>query len=374
MKKTLWIFSPLLLQFLLLAGCSSDNAASGAGNDASTSDAEPPSDAGSLPDGEDANADPGLVSYLGAGGLGVADLTKSLDFYSRVLGLTLDYSLSVPNYVDEDILYYKESPNTRYSDVVIGNYTDTTRPHNYKNNPVKLVFHVPSAKTTIDLIRGEGLTVLSEPAPDTALGGVTVARGLDPDGYTLELIEDTTITVPFLSAAGIGVSDIAKSTDFYTSIFHMRVKGSMISEPNLWDQVELEYPSGKGSNVLLMHYTDGATHDYTNLPVKLVNYVPDSAATSAAIAARGLTILSQPSVLDVGGTLARIALGTDPDGYTMEIITVVGMDDGGFDSGAGSLSVGDGASDSATDGTTEAGVTDGGTADGSASDGGLADH
>ncbi len=359
MKKTLSVLTPLLPLLLLAAGCSSNDASTSGGADASTSDVTP-SDVTSS-DGE-GDAGPGAVSYLGAGGLGVADLAKSLDFYTRVIGLTLNYSLSVPGYVNEDILYFKQSPNTKFSDVVIGNYLYTNKPHNYANNPDKLVFHVPSAKTTIDAVRAEGLAILTEPTADAALGGAIVGRGTDPDGYTLEFIEDSTITVPYLSAAGIGVSDLTKSIAFYTSIFGMQMKGAQITEPNLWDQVELEYPSGKGSNVLLMHYIDGKTHDYSNLPVKLVNYVPDSRVTAAAIAAQGLTILSQPSVLDVLGTDARIALGTDPDGYTMEIITVLGPDDGGLTDG------------SLTDGAvTEGDAGEGGSSDGAGGEGGLGD-
>ncbi len=94
--------------------------------------------------------------------------------------------------------------------------------------------------------------------------------------------------------------------------------------------MELEYPSGKGSNVLLMHYIDGKTHDYSNLPVKLVNYVPDSRVTAASDRRpKGLTILSQPSVLDVlrDRRADRARDGSRP-GYTMEIITVLGPDDG----------------------------------------------
>jgi len=373
MKKRLWILLPLLPNLLFIAGCDDDDDDGMAtpGVDASTqADVAQSTDAGPVPDGGQADADPGLVSYLGAGGLGVSDLDKSLSFYQSVIGLSLQYSLPVPNYVNEDILYFKEDPNTRYSDVVIGNYTytDTTRPKKYTNNPVKLVFHVPSLKTITDRIAGMGLAV-STPAAAPEFGGAMVARGVDLDGYTLELVEDTTITVPFLAAAGIGVTDLAKSTDFYTSIFHMRVKTASISVPNLWDEVELEYPSGKGSNVLLMHYTDGKAHDYTNISVKLVNYVPDSRITAAAIQARGLTILSQPSVLDVLGTDARIALGTDPDGYTMEIITVLGPDDGGIgDATTLEASLEGGPVNASGDGSADGGAVDGAPHDGAATD------
>ena len=90
----------------------------------------------------------------------------------------------------------------------IGNYTDTdpTRPKKYTNNPVKLVFHVPNLQTMSDRITAKGLPVTT-PAAAPEFGGAMVERATDVDGYTLELVEDTTITVPFLAAGGIGVSD-----------------------------------------------------------------------------------------------------------------------------------------------------------------------
>ena len=35
-------------------------------------------------------------------------------------------------------------------------------------------------------------------------------------------MEDTTLTVPYLGATGIGVSDLARSTDFYTRVLGLR--------------------------------------------------------------------------------------------------------------------------------------------------------
>ena len=104
--------------------------------------------AGTTPAAAGTGAPPSAAAgpYLGAAGIGVADLDKSFDFYTNVVGMSLRYDLPVPGYVNEKVLYFKDSKG---SDVVLMNYIDG-RPRNYLNNPVKIVFYVPSASALIE--------------------------------------------------------------------------------------------------------------------------------------------------------------------------------------------------------------------------------
>jgi hypothetical protein len=77
----------------------------------------------------------------------------------------------------------------------------------------------------------------------------------------------------------------------------------------------------KAQTFVLMHYTDGGTHNYTNNPVKTVHYVADSKALTASVEQAGLPILSQPMTFDAMGTKALIGLARDVDGYTLELVT-----------------------------------------------------
>jgi lactoylglutathione lyase len=273
------------------------------------------SDGAGAPEPEPEPASPD--TYLLAGGVGVSDLERSFAFYRDVLGMALRYELAVPGYANEKILYFPES---KASDVVLMNFIDG-KEHNYEKNPVKLVFYVPNAAAVIDKVRAQGLPILLEPSPQEAFGGVTVGFARDPDGYVLEFVEEAALAVPYLGATGIGVSDLPRSTDFYTRVLHMEKASEVIQVPNVWDEIILRYPSGKGSAVVLLHYTDGSARNYTNVPVKLVHRVPDAGKSVGDVAAEGLEVVLEPLPFTANGTEALVALAKDPDGYTLEMVT-----------------------------------------------------
>ena len=118
--------------------------------------------------------------------LRVGDLQRSIDFYTKVLGMKL--------------LRTSENPEYKYSLAFVG----------YGNNPehaeIELTYNwgvekyemgtafghialgVPDAYKACDAIRKNGGNVTREPGP--VKGGTTViAFVTDPDGYKIELIE-----------------------------------------------------------------------------------------------------------------------------------------------------------------------------------------
>jgi lactoylglutathione lyase len=120
--------------------------------------------------------------YLGAVGIGVSDLDRSVDFYSRVLGMSVTQTFKV-DYMDEVVLAFEGR-----TAVVLMHYTDGSV-RNYKDNPVKLVFYVTDPKAVTEAIRADGMEITREPAPIETLGGTVIALAKDPDGYTVELIQ-----------------------------------------------------------------------------------------------------------------------------------------------------------------------------------------
>jgi catechol 2,3-dioxygenase-like lactoylglutathione lyase family enzyme len=266
----------------------------------------------------DSSVGVGPDAYIGGAGIGVANLDVSFEFYSTVLGMSLRYELAVPGYANEKILYVKDGKG---SDVVLMNFIDG-RPHNYAKNPIKLVFYVPNAKATIDAIRAKGLEILSEPAPQAAFMNAIVGFGRDPDGYILEIIEQATLTAPYLGAIGLGVSDLEKSKDFYTRVMGMTVMGALIKVPGVWDEYILTHKSGKGSALVLLSFTDGSTRNYKDNPIKTAHFVGDARALAAKVEQEGITLMSQPMMFPVQGVNALISLARDPDGYGVELITV----------------------------------------------------
>jgi len=115
-------------------------------------------------------------------GIGVSDLARSIDFYTRVMGMTYVTTFTTEA-MDEALLRFPGGGTA----VVLMHYTDGSAP-NYRDNPVKLVFHVVDPAVTVEAIRAEGLEIVREPAPIPELDNLVVALAKDPDGYVVELL------------------------------------------------------------------------------------------------------------------------------------------------------------------------------------------
>lgn len=121
---------------------------------------------------------------------------------------------------------------------------------------------------------------------------------------------------PILSAVGLGVSDLAKSTDFYVNVMGMEKVRSY--HLDYMDEELLRYPDGE-SYIVLMHWTDGSPRNYKDLPVKVVTRTKDPKALQEKIRAAGYAITREYAPSEaVGG--AAVGLAKDPDGYTLELL------------------------------------------------------
>lgn len=121
---------------------------------------------------------------LGAMGIGVGDLDRSVDFYERVLGMSQIGKLRLPE-MDEVMLAYNRS---RGPALVLMHHTDG-RDVSYADLPVKVVVYVADPTATAAAIRAEGFPVTREPAPVPELGDAVVGFAKDPDGYVVELLQ-----------------------------------------------------------------------------------------------------------------------------------------------------------------------------------------
>lgn len=121
---------------------------------------------------------------------------------------------------------------------------------------------------------------------------------------------------PMLSAVGVGVSDLQKSTDFYMNVMGMEKVRTY--ELDYMNEVLLGYPEAE-SYIVLMHWIDGSKRNYKDNPVKIVTRTKDPAALMEKIRAAGMTITREysPSA-QVGG--AAVGLAKDPDGYVLEVL------------------------------------------------------
>ena len=120
----------------------------------------------------------------------------------------------------------------------------------------------------------------------------------------------------YVGVVGIGVSDLKRSGDFYERVLGMKVLQTF-KLPHM-DEIVLGY-EGRGSAIVLMHWTDGSPRNYTDLPIKIVLYVPDPVAAADAIRAEGLEIVREPTPIpSLGG--AVVGFAKDPDGYLVELL------------------------------------------------------
>lgn len=121
---------------------------------------------------------------------------------------------------------------------------------------------------------------------------------------------------PLLSAVGIGVSDLAKSTDFYVNVMGMEKVRTY--EIDYMNEVLLRYPDGE-SYLVLMHWIDGSRRNYKDNPIKLVTRTKDPVALAAKIKAAGFEVTREPQPSgQVGG--AVVGFAKDPDGYLLELL------------------------------------------------------
>ncbi len=118
--------------------------------------------------------------------LRVGDLQRSIDFYTRVLGMTL--------------LRTTDRPEQKYSLAFVGygtnpDHAELELTYNYGVDSYELgtayghiALGVPDVYAACEKIRAAGGAITREPGP--VKGGTTViAFVTDPDGYKIELIE-----------------------------------------------------------------------------------------------------------------------------------------------------------------------------------------
>ena len=119
----------------------------------------------------------------------------------------------------------------------------------------------------------------------------------------------------YITATGIGVSDLEASAVFYKAALGMtEVRRFHLDH---MDEIVLAH---EGRNaVILMHWTDGSAQNYRDAPVKLVFYVTDPVTMAGRIRDAGGTITHEPAP-NVGMGGALIGLCKDPDGYVVELI------------------------------------------------------
>ena len=119
--------------------------------------------------------------------LRVKDLEKSLDFYTRLLGMKLlrqkdypsgEFTLAFVGYGDE----------TSHTVIELTHNWGQEEPYNLGSGYGHIAIAVPDAYAVCDKLAAEGVKI-PRPAGPMKHGGSVIAFIEDPDGYKIELIE-----------------------------------------------------------------------------------------------------------------------------------------------------------------------------------------
>ncbi len=118
--------------------------------------------------------------------LRVGDLQRSIDFYTRVMGMMLLRQRDVPDY-KYSLAFLGYAPNPEQAELEL-TYNYGTDHYEMGTAYGHIAVQVSSAKATCDQVRAAGGKVTRDAGP--VKGGTTVIAFVeDPDGYKIELIE-----------------------------------------------------------------------------------------------------------------------------------------------------------------------------------------
>ena len=118
--------------------------------------------------------------------LRVGDLERSLDFYTRILGMQL---LRRKDYPDGKftLAFVGYGPEESHTVIELTHYWDTSK-YELGNAFGHLALGVADIRATVETIRAAGGKVVREPGP-MKHGTSVIAFIEDPDGYRIELIQ-----------------------------------------------------------------------------------------------------------------------------------------------------------------------------------------
>ena len=117
----------------------------------------------------------------------VKDLDKSLDFYTRLLGMTLLRKTDFPD-GKFTLAFVGYGPEDNHAVIELTHNWDQDSPYDLGNGYGHVALGVPDIYGTCEALREAGASIAREPGP-MKHGTTVIAFIDDPDGYKIELIE-----------------------------------------------------------------------------------------------------------------------------------------------------------------------------------------
>jgi len=122
----------------------------------------------------------------------VKDLDRSVDFYTRLLGMTELRRRDYPNgrFTLVFVGYGDEASNAV---VELTHNWDQAEPYSHGSGFGHLAIGVPDVYATCDALRAAGARITREPGPMKFGGTSAIAFVEDPDGYKIELVQKNAV-------------------------------------------------------------------------------------------------------------------------------------------------------------------------------------
>ena len=125
------------------------------------------------------------ITSIGHVAINVADLDRSLDFYSNVLGfpemMRIDHDNGTP------WLVYLRVTDDQFIEIFPGAETESTSPSWHANGFAHLCLMVDDLNAVVSTLESKGVTMLIP--PKSGADGNSQAWLLDPDGNKIELMQ-----------------------------------------------------------------------------------------------------------------------------------------------------------------------------------------
>jgi predicted enzyme related to lactoylglutathione lyase len=288
----------------------------GAANGGGGTSATAGTDAGrAAPEAGAAIPPPVPVPYVWGVGIGITDVPSAVKFYTGVMQMTVEQSDVQRDDRTETVLFASQAK--RGSRLVLMTFNDK---RNTQDITAKLVWQAsnPTAVST---------AAANYPGYVSRLTGAIVQFD-GPETYIQEVGSafDTGgagISVPYLIAMGMSVSDQPAARTFYTNAFGMTeaLTGTFpvtdaTGSATITEYTE-QYSTQGGAAIVVQAWTP--TRSSKNNPVKIVLFVPDAQAAADKVVAAGGAIVTPAERTPVYDN-RKLIVADDLDGYRLELV------------------------------------------------------
>lgn len=121
----------------------------------------------------------------------VMELEKSLDFYVRIMGMTILRKNEYPEGEFTNV-FIGYGPENKTTTIELTNNWDTNKPYDKGNAYGHIAFNVQNLTEAMEYLKSEGVKIKSE-AKKMNHGNRMLGFIFDPDGYVIELNEPLNI-------------------------------------------------------------------------------------------------------------------------------------------------------------------------------------